>query len=108
MGRNINGFYCWLACIPNVKRDSILMVVDRFTKYAAFIPTTSKLIASGLADFLIAYIYSRYGISKGIISDKGSLFTSKFWAIFCYYLAIKRKFSIVYHFQINKQTKRIN
>jgi hypothetical protein len=90
------------------KRDSILVVVDRFTKYAAFIPTTSKLTASGLADLLIAHIYSRYEIPKGIISDKESLFISKFWATLCYYLAIKRKFSIAYYFQINGQTKRMN
>jgi transposase InsO family protein len=80
-------------------------VVDRFTKYAAFIPTTSKLTASGLADLLIIHIYSRYGIPKGIISDKGSLFISKFWATFCYHLAIKRKFSTAYHPQIDKQTE---
>jgi hypothetical protein len=79
------------------KRDSILIMVDRFTKYTAFIPTISKLIASGLADFLITHIYSRYGIPKGIVFNKGSLFTSKFWAILCHHLAIKRKFSTAYH-----------
>jgi hypothetical protein len=90
------------------KRDSILVVVDRFTKYAAFIPTTSKLTASGLANLLIIHIYSRYGILKGIVSDRGSLFISKFWATFCHYLAIKRKFSIAYHLQTDGQTERVN
>jgi transposase InsO family protein len=83
-------------------------VVNQLTKYAAFISTISKLIASGLADLLIAHIYSRYGISKGIVSDKGSLFTSKFWATFCYHLAIKRKFSTAYHPQTDGQIKRMN
>jgi transposase InsO family protein len=84
------------------------MMVNQLTKYAAFIPTTSKLIANNLANLLIAHIYSRYGIPKGIVSNKGSLFTSKFWATFCHHLAIKRKFSTAYHPQINGQTERIN
>jgi transposase InsO family protein len=84
------------------------MVMDQLTKYAAFIPTISKLIANGLINLLIIHIYSRYGIFKEIVSDKGSLFTSKFWATLCYYLAIKRKFSIIYHPQTDGQTKRMN
>jgi hypothetical protein len=60
------------------RRNNVLVVVDRLLKYALFIPTSNTLTASGLADVLLAYVFSRFGIPKGIISDRKSLFISKF------------------------------
>jgi transposase InsO family protein len=84
------------------------MIINQFIKYAAFILTISKLTANGLADFFDNSHLFSIQIPKEIVSDKGSLFTSKFWATFCYHLAIKRKFNIAYHLQTNGQTKRVN
>lgn len=56
--------------------DSVVVVVDRFTKYAIYIATTSRLTSSGLADILVLRICSMFGIPKGIVSDRGSLFTA--------------------------------
>jgi hypothetical protein len=90
------------------RRNSVLVVVDRLTKYALFIPTSNTLTASGLADVLLAHVFSRFGIPKGIVSDRVSLFISKFWATFCHYLAMKRKLSTAYHPQTVGQTERVN
>jgi transposase InsO family protein len=90
------------------RRNSVLVIVDRFTKYALFIPTSNTLTTSGLADVLLAHVFSRFGIPKGIISDRGSLFISKFWATFCHHLAMKRKLSTAYYPQTDGQTERVN
>ncbi|MBE3049286.1 hypothetical protein IMZ48_43660 [Candidatus Bathyarchaeota archaeon] len=58
--------------------DSILVVVDRLTKYAVYIKTSSKLTAEGLANLLIYHVFSHFRLPAGIMSDRGTLFTSKF------------------------------
>ena len=42
------------------------------------------------------------------MTDRGSLFTSKFWSLLCYFLVIKRRLSSTFHPQIEGQTKRQN
>ncbi|RYP44155.1 hypothetical protein DL768_009354 [Monosporascus sp. mg162] len=88
--------------------DSVLVVVDRFSKYALYIPTTKGLTANGLADLFFVYVFSRFGLPQGIVSDRGSLFTSRFWATLCHRLAIQRRLSTAFHPQTDGQTKRQN
>ena len=58
--------------------DSILVVVDRYTKVARYVPCTKSLTADALAELFLNTIVRFYGVPKGIISDQGSVFTSKF------------------------------
>ena len=43
-----------------------------------------------------------------IISDRGLVFTSKFWSSLCYFLSIKRRLSTAFHPQTDGQTERQN
>ena len=56
--------------------DSILIVVDRYIKMNIFVPTTKRCNSVELAKLLIDAVVRRYGVLKGILSDRGSLFTS--------------------------------
>ncbi|KPM33865.1 hypothetical protein AK830_g12707, partial [Neonectria ditissima] len=56
--------------------DSILVIVDRFTKYSLFVPTSKRLTAEGLATLFLERVFQDYGLPKGIVTDRGSLFTS--------------------------------
>ena len=49
-----------------------------------------------------------YGLPNSIVTDRGSLFTSKFWSLLCYFFGIKRRLSTTFHPQTNGQTKRQN
>ncbi len=49
--------------------DSILMVVDRLTKQAHFIPTHKSLNAPGLAQLFIVNIFKLHGFPSLIVSD---------------------------------------
>jgi hypothetical protein len=88
--------------------DSILVIVDRFTKMAQYISTEKTITSSRLADILISQVITTFGKPYGIVSDRGSVFTSDFWSEFCYYAKVKRRLSTAFHPQTDGQTERQN
>jgi transposase InsO family protein len=88
--------------------DAILVVVDRFTKMARYLPVRKDMDAEGLANVFLPHIVCRFGTPAGIVSDRGSLFTSEFWSSLCYQLKMKRKLSTAFHPQTDGQTERQN
>ena len=56
--------------------DSILVVVDRFTKMAHFVPTTEKTMAEGLARLFRDNVWRLHGLPESIISDRGPQFVA--------------------------------
>jgi len=56
--------------------DSILVIVDRLTKMAHFIPTTEKTTAGGLARLFRDNVWKLYGLPESIISDRGPQFAA--------------------------------
>jgi len=58
--------------------NSILMIVDRYTKLAKYFPVVEKITANQLAELFSEKIVSVYGTPKGIVSNRGSLFISSF------------------------------
>jgi transposase InsO family protein len=81
--------------------NTVLVVVDRYSKMVRFIHTYGDLSAVELADVLVDKIFARYGVPRSIFSDQGSLFTSKFWETFCYQLQVKRRLSTTFHPQMD-------
>ena len=77
--------------------DSILVVVDRFTKMAHFIPTQETCTAGQLAALLWKEVFKLHGLPRDIVSDRGSTFMSKFWIQVLRLVHIKPKFSTAYH-----------
>ncbi|KAM4062531.1 reverse transcriptase (RNA-dependent DNA polymerase) [Hirsutella rhossiliensis] len=88
--------------------SGILVVVDRLTRYARYIPVSSRISSDGLADVFLREIFKHYGMPDGIVSDRGSLFTGHFWATFCHLLHCKRRLSTSFHPQTDGQTERVN
>jgi hypothetical protein len=67
-----------IELITGVIFDSILVVIDRFTKYGYFILYKESLLIKKLAYAFNKHIIGNYGILREIISDKDKLFTSRF------------------------------
>jgi hypothetical protein len=88
--------------------DTVLVVTDRLTKYAHFIPYKESASAEDLAYTFTKYITGNHGIPKEIISDRDKLFTSKFWKSLTDQLGIHQKLSTAYHPQTDGQTERLN
>jgi hypothetical protein len=58
--------------------DSIIIVTDRLTKYAYFIPYLESFSAENLAYIFYKYIVTNHGFPQRIINNKDKLFTSRF------------------------------
>jgi transposase InsO family protein len=86
--------------------DAILVIVDRFTKVALFIPTTTTVNAAELAQLLYEHVECRFGTPLGMVSDRDSLLTSKFWVELAKARQVKQRLSTAYHPQTDGQSER--
>ena len=77
--------------------NSILVVVDRFTKMGHFIPTTEKTSAEGLACLFRDNVWKLHGLPDSIISNRGPQFAAGIMKELNRILGIKTKLSIVFH-----------
>jgi len=94
--------------IGTTEYNAILVVVDRYTKMARFIPTTTNIAAPEFAALFHENIELKYGSPRGIVSDRDTRITSKFWAEVCIYSLIKRRMSTVFHPQTDGQMEILN
>ena len=81
------------------------MVIDRFTKIARYIAVRKSMDTAELADIYMNTIFKDFGCPKGITTDRGSLFTNKFWRTLIWYLQIRRRLSTAFHPQTDGQTE---
>lgn len=88
--------------------DSIIVIVDWLTKMVHYEPVKITIDASVLAEVIIDVVVRYHGLPDSIISDRGSVLTSKFWSSLCYFLGIKRRLSTAFHPQTDGQTERQN
>jgi hypothetical protein len=58
--------------------DLILMIVDRYIKMNIYMPINKTYDSVELTSLLIDVVVYRYRVLKGIISDRGSMFTSQY------------------------------
>ena len=68
----------FITQLPRTKagHDAILVVVDRLTKLAHFISTTSDVDAKGTAELFDREIFRLHGMPEEILTDRGTQFTS--------------------------------
>lgn len=53
-------------------KDTLLVVVDRLTKYTHFIPLTHPFTARYVAETLLTEIVRLHGFPSSIVSERGS------------------------------------
>ena len=87
---------------------AILVVVDRFSRMAHFIPINTDIDAIKLAEIFINNIVRLHGISKSIISDRDPRFVSAFWKELFINIDTNLRFSTANHPQTDRQTERTN
>jgi hypothetical protein len=88
--------------------DTILVVVDRFSKYAHFIslrhPFTAQVVARAVFDNVVKL----HGLPKSIVSDRDKVFTGHFWTELLKLMDITLNLSTAYHPQTDGQSERVN
>ena len=87
---------------------AILVIIDRFTKQAIFVPTTDKVTSQDLAHLFVLHVFSKHGIPSHVTSDRGSEFVSHFWRSLGRALEMKLHFTSGYHPEGDGQTERAN
>jgi hypothetical protein len=90
------------------KKDSIWVIVDRLTKTAHFIAVHTTYSVQQYAELYMDHIVRLHGISKTIISDRGTQFVARLWELLHECLGTKLIRSSSYHPQTDGQTERIN
>ena len=88
--------------------DSILVIVNWLTNMVHHELVKVTIDAPRLAEVIIDVVVWHYGLPDSIVTDRDSLFMSKFWSSLCYFLGIKQQLSTTFHPQTDGQTKRQN
>ena len=96
--------------LPRTQRgkDSIMVVVDRFSKMAHFVACNKVDDAQNIARLYFAEIVRMHRVPRTIVSDKDTKFLSCFWKTLWRLLGIKLLFSTSHHPQIDAQIEVTN
>ena len=79
------------------KHDSILVVVDRFSKMSHFLPFSKTSDTSKIAKLYFDEIVKLYGLPKTIVFNRDVRFMSYFWKTLWHLVGTKLKFSTAFH-----------
>jgi transposase InsO family protein len=88
--------------------DAVMVVVDRLTKMAHLVPSTTDSTAEDTARLFFDEIFRLHGLPASIVSDRDPKFTSAFWQTLFSLTGTKLKMSTAYHPQTDGQTERLN
>jgi hypothetical protein len=90
------------------QHDSIMVVVDKLTKAAHFIPLKTTHRAADVPDIFLKEVARLHGIPKTIVSDRDPKFTSNFWKGLFKGFGTNLNFSTTYDPESDGHTKRVN
>jgi hypothetical protein len=90
------------------QHDAIMVVVDKLTKAAHFIPIKTTHKAANIADIYMKEVARLHGVPKAIVSDRDPKFASNFWKGLFKGFGTNLNMSTAYHPQTDGQTERVN
>lgn len=89
-------------------KNAILVVVDKLTKYAHFIPTTTEINASKTAQLLFDEVIKTYGLPRVLVGDCDPRWTSLLWQELARLVDTRLALSTSKHPQTDGQTEAMN
>ncbi len=91
--------------------NAILTVICKLLKerhYISCITDDEDIIVEKTVEMLLQWVYQTHDLSSFIVFDQDSQFIFILWKFLCKWLSISLWLFIVYHSQINDQSKRVN
>ncbi|KAK3022797.1 hypothetical protein RJ639_046899 [Escallonia herrerae] len=99
----------FITCLPKSEGcGSIMVVVDRFSKYATFVASPADCTAEEAALLFFKNVVKYWGLPKVIVSNRDPRFTGKFWTELFKLLGSELHFSTSFHPQTDGQTEWVN
>jgi len=81
----------------------ILLIVDRLTNTAIYLPCRKDIDPPGLAQMFFEHVICKRGVLENIVTNCGKEFTSRFWNRVCSHLSINHRLSTAFHPQTDGQ-----
>jgi hypothetical protein len=100
----------FITRLPEISKqhDSIMVVVDKLTKAAYFIPLKTTHKSADVVNIFVKEIARLHGIPKTIVSERDPKFTSNLWKGLFKGFGTNRNFSTTYHSESDGKTERVN
>jgi hypothetical protein len=86
--------------------DMILVFVDRFTKMKHFVACRSDITAQQTVQLFEQHVVRLHGWPEYLTTDRGSVFTSKYWKNYFLRVGVKLRSTTAYHPQTDGQSER--
>ena len=84
--------------------NSILMIMDQYTKMVQYLPTNAIIKFHKLGNLLMKEVFlCDPDTSIDIVLDRDSVFISDYWSELYYYMKIKQQLSTAFHPQTDDQ-----
>ena len=93
---------------PSKGHTAVLVVADRFSKQARFIPLVGLPTAKQTATLVVTHLVRYVGVPEDVLSDRGPQFIARFWKGFWQALGVTVRLTSGYHPQSNGQVERLN
>ena len=92
----------FITCLLKFKGfATIVVVVDRFSKYVTFIITPKECSTEDATKFFFKHVVKYWGLLKFIISDCDNRITGRFWTKLFKLMGLALHFSTSFHLQTN-------
>uniref|UniRef100_A0A8R7R5U2 Integrase catalytic domain-containing protein n=1 Tax=Triticum urartu TaxID=4572 RepID=A0A8R7R5U2_TRIUA len=88
--------------------DAIMVVVDRLTKYAHFVPLHHPFTAAQVARAFWEHVIKLHGVLHSIVLDRDKIFTSAMWCELLAAAGTKLLYSTAYHSQTDGHMEHVN
>jgi len=99
----------FITSLPPTQGYSVIVVViDRLTKFAHFLPLKPDFNARYVAKVFVNNIVKLHGFSKSIVSDRDKVFISRFWQQLFKMQGTTLAMSSAYHREMNGQSEVLN
>ncbi|KAL9427049.1 hypothetical protein AB3S75_033771 [Citrus x aurantiifolia] len=89
-------------------KSTILVIVDRLSKFAHFVPLSHPYTAIGVARIFFDNIFKLHGVPRTIVCDRYSTFTSLFWSELFKMNGTSYNYSSAYYPQTDGQSEVVN
>jgi hypothetical protein len=95
--------------LPKVGGKSVILtIVDRFSKYAHFIPLGHPYMAASVAHAFFDDIVRLHGFPTSIVSDRDPVFTGNVWHDLFKLAGVTLRLSTAFHPQMDGQSEVVN